>query len=392
MQRNEPIVRLGEVLTERQEKPDLAALMMGEIPIIAKIGFNTGTIEYREGFDTKTNMILVKPGDLVVSGINAEKGAIALYEESNSKNCAATIHYSSYSIDKKKADPKFLWFFFRSELFRNILIQSLPNGIKTEVKPFRLLNLEIPLPPLKNQQHIVLILERLMAKIEDTLRKRAKSVEEIETLVATKLTEMLVNRDEKSALQYLGDYVILDNYGTSEKCNDDRSGIPVLRMGNIQNGKLDCNDLKYFALSKNEKERYLLKKGDIVINRTNSAELVGKCAVFNLNEEYAFASYLIRFRVDPDKADPNLIANIINSPYGRRYMFDQRKQMTGQANVNAKKLKSLPLALPPLSEQRLIVAHLDRMQAKVDEVKRLQAETECDMVALVPAVLAKAFG
>ena len=109
MQSNVPTVQLSDVLTERQGKPDLEEVMTGEIPIIAKIGFNTGTIEFREGFDTKTNLILVKPGDLVISGINAEKGAIALYDESNSKNCAATIHYSSYSINRQRVDPKYLW-------------------------------------------------------------------------------------------------------------------------------------------------------------------------------------------------------------------------------------------------------------------------------------------
>jgi type I restriction enzyme S subunit len=236
------------------------------------------------------------------------------------------------------------------------------------------------------------ILEGFMAKIEEARRERADAVKEIDTLVATKLTEMLANGNENLPQKHLGDYVTLDNYGTSEKCNDDRSGVPVLRMGNIQNGKLDYTDLKFFHLSEKEKDRFLLKKDDIIINRTNSAELVGKCAVFDSNNECAFASYLIRFRIDPEKADSHLIANIINSPYGRKYMFDQRKQMTGQANVNAKKLKSLPLSLPSLVEQRRIVAHLDRLQAKVDEVKRLQAETEREMETLGPAVLAKAFG
>ena len=392
MQSDIAIVKLGDVLTEYQDKPDLEAVMTGEIRIIAKIGFNTGTIEYREGFDTKTNMILVKPGNLVISGINAAKGAIALYNEDNSKNCAATMHYSSYNIDNTRADSKFLWFFLRSKIFKDILIHSLPNGIKTEVKPFRLLNLAIPLPPIEKQKRIVATLERLMVNFEIVRKERTEAYEDIEKLIAVKLGKISVNQTEcEGSQKNLGDYVLLDNYGTSEKCNDDTSGIPVLRMGNIQNGKLDYNDLKYFHLSERTKDRYLLRPGDILINRTNSAELVGKCAVFNLNKECAFASYLIRFRIDPDKADPNLIAFIINSPYGRRYMFDQRKQMTGQANINAKKLKSLPLFLPLLSEQRRIVAYLDRLQVKVNEVKRLQVETEREMEALVPAVLAKAF-
>jgi type I restriction enzyme S subunit len=72
-------------------------------------------------------------------------------------------------------------------------------------------------------------------------------------------------------------------------------------------------------------------------------------------------------------------------------MFSERKQMTGQANVNATKLKALPIALPPLAEQRRIVAELDALQAEVDALKRLQAETEAELDALLPAILDRAF-
>jgi len=72
-------------------------------------------------------------------------------------------------------------------------------------------------------------------------------------------------------------------------------------------------------------------------------------------------------------------------------MFSERKQMTGQANVNATKLKALPIALPSLPEQRRIVAYLDNLQAKVDSLKRMQAETAAELDAVLPSVLDKAF-
>ncbi len=72
-------------------------------------------------------------------------------------------------------------------------------------------------------------------------------------------------------------------------------------------------------------------------------------------------------------------------------MFSERKQMTGQANVNAKKLKAMPIPRPPISEQRRIVAYLDSLQAKVDELKRLQAETEKELEEFVQSILDKAF-
>jgi type I restriction enzyme S subunit len=162
-------------------------------------------------------------------------------------------------------------------------------------------------------------------------------------------------------------------------------------MGNIQGGRLVTSDLKYLFISDKDREKLILKSGDILVNRTNSAELVGKCAVFNLDGEYRFASYLIRLRLDLNRANPYFVALFINSPIGRDYMFRERKQMTGQANVNAKKLKSLPMPLPLLDEQRRIVAYLDGLQAQVDALKKLQAQAAAELDALLLAILDRAF-
>jgi type I restriction enzyme S subunit len=93
--------------------------------------------------------------------------------------------------------------------------------------------------------------------------------------------------------------------------------------------------------------------------------LVGKCAVFDLEEEYVFASYLIRLRLDRTRVEPKLLSLYLNSPLGRAYMLKEKIQMTAQANVNAKKLRALPIALPSLPEQRRIVAYLDDLQVTV---------------------------
>jgi type I restriction enzyme S subunit len=189
----------------------------------------------------------------------------------------------------------------------------------------------------------------------------------------------------------LGDHVIDDCYGTSEKTNDDVGGTPIFRMGNIQDGRLIPYPLKYLQTSPKERSKLILHDGDILVNRTNSAELVGKCAVFDLQGDYGFASYIIRLRLDQVRANPRLVAAYINSPIGRTYMFDERKQMTGQANVNATTLKRLPLPLPGVSVQARIMVELDALQAKVDAVKALQAETAAELDAMLPAILDKAF-
>jgi type I restriction enzyme S subunit len=162
-------------------------------------------------------------------------------------------------------------------------------------------------------------------------------------------------------------------------------------MGNIQDGRLDFRVLKYLHLSKRDRNKLVLEKGDILVNRTNSAELVGKCAVFEAEGEFSFASYLIRLRLDQSRVVPRLVAAYINSPLGHKYMVNQKKQMTGQANINSTKLKALPISLPSLSQQRRIVAELNALQVEVETLKHVQAEAAAELDALLPAILDRAF-
>src|SRR5882672_9124024 len=98
---------LGEVLTERKEIPSLDKLASGTVRIVAKIGFNDGKIQVRPDTKTRTGMILAKPGDLVVSGINAAKGAIAIYGEETNDPVAATIHYGAYIPKRDRVNVRF---------------------------------------------------------------------------------------------------------------------------------------------------------------------------------------------------------------------------------------------------------------------------------------------
>jgi type I restriction enzyme S subunit len=294
--------------------------------------------------------------------------------------------------NKGRVNVKYLWWLLRSGTFRDLLYRYVPGGIKTELKSKRLLPIPVPLPSLEEQRRIVAKIDELAAKIEEARCLGRKAMAEAETLLPSEISYLFSKGKENGwTTEFLRDYMIDDCYGTSEKTSDDNSGTPIFRMGNIQSGRLDLRDLRYLHLNDKDRAKLLLKKGDILVNRTNSAELVGKCAVFDLEGEYGFASYLIRLCLDKDRAEPRLVASYINSPTGRAYMFSERKQMTGQANVNATKLKALPIALPSLPEQRRIVAYLDGLQAKVEVLKHLQSQSSTELDALLPSILDKAF-
>lgn len=153
-------------------------------------------------------------------------------------------------------------------------------------------------------------------------------------------------------------------YGSSAKTDPDLvDQVPVLRMGNIQEGRLDLSSLKYLPRDHNEFPELLLKDGDLLFNRTNSPELVGKTAVARkLPAECSFASYIIRVRL-ADEVLPEYVSYFINSPYGRQWVRDNVSQQVGQANVNGSKLRALTLPLPPRTIQERVVAAVEAARA-----------------------------
>jgi len=164
---------------------------------------------------------------------------------------------------------------------------------------------------------------------------------------------------------------IMVQYGSSAKTNEDPTGVPVLRMGNIQQGKFDFDSLKYLPKKHDEFPDLLLKNGDLVFNRTNSAELVGKTAVFKGNPNpCSFASYLIRARL-AEECPPDYVCYFINSIYGRAWIKSVVNQQVGQANVNGTKLQALAVPLPPLIEQKRIVEEVDRRLSVIDEMEMM---------------------
>lgn len=178
-------------------------------------------------------------------------------------------------------------------------------------------------------------------------------------------------------------------YGTSAKTSEDATGVPVLRMGNIQNGELVLDVLKYLPADHDEFPDLLLRDGDVLFNRTNSAELVGKTAVYRGNPmPCSCASYLIRLRLLPAYV-PEFLAYYINSPFGRAWVSTVVSQQVGQANVNGTKLKALSVPVPGLAEQEQIVAEIEkqftRLDAGVAALRRVQANLKRYRAAVLKA-------
>lgn len=180
-------------------------------------------------------------------------------------------------------------------------------------------------------------------------------------------------------------------YGSSAKTIADSSGVPVLRMGNIQDGRLDCGNLKFLPASHDEFPSLFLEDGDLLFNRTNSPELVGKTAVYRSElVPCSYASYLISVRFTRDFV-PEVASSYINCSYGRHWIKSVVVQQVGQANVNGSKLAALAVPLPPLEEQRELIRALGEQLARAFEQEDCVAQSLKQSTAQRQNILRAAF-
>lgn len=164
----------------------------------------------------------------------------------------------------------------------------------------------------------------------------------------------------------LGD-VAKTQYGLSESMNEHGMGFKIFRMGEVQNGRLiDTGRMKFADISRQEFEQYKLQSGDVLFNRTNSFELVGKTGIFSLKGNYCFASYLVRLNLDRKQVVPEFMNYFMNSARFQKSVKEKASKSINQANINATILSNELICFPEsLAEQRRIVGILDEAFAAI---------------------------
>lgn len=186
-------------------------------------------------------------------------------------------------------------------------------------------------------------------------------------------------------LARLGDSTLAVQYGSSALANSENRGLRMVRMNNLQGDEWDFSDVKHVPLGLQEARRYRLKRGDLLFNRTNSKELVGKCGVFNEPGVWVSASYLIRVRMDDRKLLPQFTAFFLNSDAGRIQIDRVSRQIAGMTNVNAEELKDLVIPVPPIKKQEAFVVAMEVARASR---RAKQAEADALLSSLDDYLLA----
>jgi type I restriction enzyme S subunit len=259
--------------------------------------------------------------------------------------------------------------------------------------------IELPLAPLNMQKRIADKLDAVLARV-DACRERLDRVPAVlkrfrqavlTAATSGKLTEEWREenaRDSEWPLVELGSAARDFSYGSAAKSSKSGS-VAVLRMGNIQDGCLDWSDLVYTS-DPEEISKYRLAIGDVLFNRTNSPELVGKTAVYQGERDAIYAGYLIRVRCT-DKLLSDYLNYCLNSPAGRDYCWRVKSDGVSQSNINAKKLAAFEFGLPSIEEQHEIVRRVQALFAYADRLEARYTAARSQVEGLTPALLTKAF-
>ena len=230
---------------------------------------------------------------------------------------------------------------------------------------------EFALPPLEEQKRIAEILW-IADNAYNIYQESYKNLLSVKQTLINQLTGQGLNKPgsynsrisklpDKWKLSNIGDITSVCQYGLSIPLND--SGrYPVLRMMNYDDGHIVGKNLKYVDLNPSVFEKFKLTKGDILLNRTNSAELVGKVGIFYLEGDYVFASYLVRLRVDRTQILPEYLNFYLNSDVGQKRLMVYATPGVSQTNISAGNLKKVLVPIPPIEKQHEIVNILNSLE------------------------------
>lgn len=306
----------------------------------------------------------LEAGDILIARMPDPIGRACIFPDAMGK-CVTVVDVCVVRPNHKAVFSRWLMHLINSEKFKDQIEKHVTGTTRQRISRGNLAQLEVPLPPLEEQKRIAAILD----KADAIRRKRQQAIKLADDFLRSVFLEMFgdpVTNPKGWPVGTIRDLVESANYGSSAKASSTEGEYPMLRMGNITyEGAIDLTDLKYVDLDENDKPKYLASKGDLLFNRTNSKELVGKTAVYDRDNPVAIAGYLIRVRTNL-MGNTHYISGYLNSVHGKTTLQNMCKSIVGMANINAQEMQNIPIVLPPIEVQEkykeIVVATKEKLK------------------------------
>jgi type I restriction enzyme S subunit len=332
----------------------------------------------------------IEVGDILFARTGATVGKSHLMNRVESPSV-----FASYLIRLRCSEgvllPQFAARYFQSKDYWEQIAEGAEGTGQPNFNGTKLAALTLPLPPLPEQRRIVAKLDALTVRLARARAELDRAVSLSKKIRKAVLVEQFCSV-EAPRIQ-LGEVLEDVRYGTSKKCDYDGGKTPVLRIPNVQGGRIETRDLKFAEFDQSELTKLSLRRGDVLVIRSNgSRDLVGKSAVIGENTAgMLYAGYLIRLRPDQSKLLADYLHAYLSSPSTRQVIEKLSRSSSGVNNINAEQLKKLSLPLPSIIDQARTVSALNVAFARAD---RLEAEADragALLDRLESSILAKAF-
>jgi len=382
------VVRLGEVAEVKGGKrlPKGHKLVNYDtgFPYIRVIDFknmsvNLSSVKFLEpNTYEKIKHYTISSNDVYIS-IAGTPGLIGVIPEILD-NANLTENAAKLVLRSKNLIKWYLAYFLSSEFGQRQINQSIHKANQPKLALARIKTFKLPLPPLSEQQKIAKVLNKIQQAIEIQERIIQETKNLKKSLMKKLFTEGLYDEEPKETeigiipksweVVKLGDGILKNiSYGLSIR-GKNKGKYPILRMNNLVDGLISTKDLQFVDIDEKTFRKFKLYIGDILFNRTNSFELVGKTSIFTFEGDFVFASYLIRIKVNESIIDPFYFNFYFNWNKTQTRLKGLASRGVNQANISATKLKSFPIPLPPLEEQKEIAHILSTVDKKIEIEKK----------------------
>jgi type I restriction enzyme S subunit len=370
-------IELGEVMPSRVPSVDPSRHSDETFELWSIPAFDAGAPELLRGSEIGSAKKAVRPDDVLLSRIVPHIRRSWVVERP--LNGDRQIASSEWIIFRsEKIHPAYLRHVLVSDGFHGHFMSTVAGvgGSLLRARPEAVKLIKIPLPPLSEQSRIAAILDQANA-IRCLRRKVLARLSNLGQAIFFEMFGDPIENRRGWPMGTIRDMLAEAKYGTAQKANSDGKGLPILRMGNLTyDGQIDLSDLKHVELSAKDMSKYTTQPGDILFNRTNSKELVGKTAVVEDSEPMAIAGYLVRARTN-QRGNPHYISAYLNSAHGKAVLRNMCNNIVGMANINAQDMQDIVIAVPPTELQNQFAAKLAAISAKrsVFELALRQSET-----------------
>lgn len=389
MSRNWPLVPLGALVRDITESRSFTVQSDDLIvdPTIQSATHTIVTAKVSRGFEVKVRTRLrIEPGDLVFSRLHTQNGAFAFSNE----RFQATTTFVPLTIHEEEVDRRFLYWALHK--FVPTLAASDTVGRET-YKTNDILRLRLPLPSMEIQRRVAAMIANAAEQVDEVRRLRELARKEAKALLASHLGARfagLARSHPVMELRELTTFILDGPHVTPSYLPADGGGVPFVTVKNMVTGKLDFSDLNFVSEDDHRQfsRRCKAERGDVLYSKDGATR--GRPCLIDTDREFSYFVSVALIKPLREKLDGRYLVHLLNSTFIKDRMAEKsRGDMI--PHIVLREIRAFPVPVLDLRDQQRVAMELDAVQAEIDRLSRLQAETSIELDALLPALLDRAF-